>query len=145
MRWQLRAMTQWKTLDGGVTNLIVAVCLSSMRDFRQLIQEGEGEADEISFALGFQEYQQLLAAGWQMGRRCSGPRMTFISGEYDPNAKNEVWLQTAVICRMVLYLLSVRREARFWGEDTCNGWMLREGEVYDLGGVQVPHEEEPRP
>ena len=31
-RWSSRAMTQWKKLDGGVTNL-VAVCLPQVRDF----------------------------------------------------------------------------------------------------------------
>ena len=52
-------------------------------------QISRGEADEISFDVGFQVYQELLAAGWQLGRRCSGPRVRYILGEYDPNAKNE--------------------------------------------------------
>ena len=44
---------------------------------------------------------------------------------------------------MVLYQLSVRREARARDDDTWNLWMLREGEVYDQGGVPAPQTEEP--
>ena len=63
-RWSSRAMTQWKKMDGGVTNLVVAVCLPQVRDFHQLITESGGEADEHSFVLGFQVYQELLAT-WE--------------------------------------------------------------------------------
>ena len=59
--------------------------------------------------------------------------------------KNDTWLQTVVVSSMVLYQLSVRREAQIWDEDTWNWWMLCEGEVYDLGGVPVPQAEELRP
>ena len=138
-------MTQWKKLDGGVTNLVVAVCLPQVRDFHQLITESGGEADEHSFVLGFQVYQELLAAGWQLGRRCSGPRVRNIPGECDPNAKDGTWLQTIVVTSMVLYQLNVRHEARVRDDDTWNWWMLREGEVYDLGGVPAPQAEEARP
>ena len=116
----------------------MAVCLPFVGDFWQLMKESRGEADEISFTLGFQVYQELLAAGLQLGRRCSGPRVTYIPGEYDPNSKNEVWLPTVVASSMVLYQLSLPREARVRVDDTWNWWMLREGEVYDLGGVAAP-------
>ena len=137
-------MTEWKKLGGGVTNLVVAVCLPQVRGFHRLIEESGGEADEHSFVLGFQVYQELLAAGWQLGRRCSGPRVRYDSGENDPNAKDGIWLLTIVVTSMVLYQLNVRYEARVRDDDTWNWWMLREGEVYDLGGVPEPQAEEPR-
>ena len=53
-------MTQWKKLDGGVTNLVVAVCLPQVRDFHQLIMESGGEADEHSFVL------KCIKSCWQL-------------------------------------------------------------------------------
>ena len=121
-------MTQWKKLDGGVTNLVVAVCLPQVRDFHQLIEESGGEADEHSYVLRSRCIKSCwkLAAGWQLGRRCSGPRVRYDSGEYDPNAKDGTWLQTIVVTSMVLYQLRVRHEARVRDDDTWNWWMLRE-------------------
>ena len=100
--WRSRAMMKWRTMDGGVNNLITVVCLLFVRDFHRFIEDSGGEADEITFVGGFQEFQELLAAGWQQGRRGSGPRVSYIPGEYDLNAKNEVWLQTVVVSSMVL-------------------------------------------
>ena len=70
--------------------------------------------------------------------------MTYIPGEYDLNAKNAVWLKNVAVCTMVLYQLNVRREARIHDDDTWNWWMLREGEVYENGGVPAPQAEEQR-
>jgi hypothetical protein len=131
--WRSRAMMTWRTPDGGVTNLITAVCLPFVRDFHQFVELSGGEADEISLVAGFQEYQDLLAAGWQLGRRWS-----------EPKAKTEVWLQSVLISSMVLYELNVRWEARVREDDTWNWWMLRESEVYENGGEPTPQAEEPR-
>ena len=90
-----------------------------VQNFHQLIEESGGDADEISFTLGFQEHQELLATGWQL-RRCIGARVTYTPSQYDTNAKNEVWLQAVLVCSMVHYQLSVRREAQIQDDGTWN-------------------------
>ena len=102
-------MMTWRTLDGGVTNLITAVCLPFVSDFHQFIEMSGGEADEVSVVAGFQEYQALLAARGQLGRAWSGSE-----------AKTDAWLQGILVSSMVLYQLNVRWEARVWDGDTWN-------------------------
>ena len=137
-------MKRWRTMDGGTTNLITAVCLPFLRDFRSLIELSGGEADEITFVGGFQEYAELLAAGWQLERRSSGPRGSYIPWELDLYLKDATWFQTVVVSCMVQYQLKKRWKARVREDDTWNWWMLRESEVYENGGVPTPQAEEPR-